>query len=352
MARVEGEPDLWAAASPVRALDGVAADAIPYADLIEAQEPVLLRGIAAHWPLVEAAHESDAAAIDYLKRFDAGLPLTLFVGAPEIGGRFFYDDEVTALNFQSGRAPFAVIAERLHAHRDDDAPPSFYVGSTDVPTFFPRLRDENDLVLNDPMFDASPPVVSLWIGNRTIASAHYDLSNNIACCLAGRRRFTLFPPDQIANLYPGPLEPTPGGQVVSMVDFRAPDLELHPRFADAAKAARIAEMEPGDALLYPAMWWHHVEALDPFNLLMNYWWSLTPAHVDTPQTTLLHALLSLRDRPEPEKAAWRALFDYYVFGPADRAGAHLPEAARGNLGPMDGVKARRLRALLLNRLNR
>ena len=34
-------------------------------------------------------------------------------------------------------------------------------------------------------------------------------------------------------------------------------------------------------------------------------------------------LLSLRDRPAPEKKAWQALFDYYVFGPADRAGIQL-----------------------------
>jgi hypothetical protein len=74
--------------------------------------------------------------------------------------------------------------------------------------------------------------------------------------------------------------------------------------------------------------------------------------MDTPHNTLLHALLSLRDRPEAEKRAWRAMFDYYVFGPADKAGAHLPEGARGNLAPMDENKARRLRAQLLQRLNR
>ena len=143
------------------------------------------------------------------------------------------------------------------------------------------------------------------------------MSNNLACCMVGRRRFTLFPPDQIANLYPGPLEPTPGGQVVSMVDFRAPDFDRFPRFRDALDAAEVAELEPGDVLFYPAMWWHHVEALDPFNVMINYWWNASPAFMDTPMTTLLHALLSLRDRPEHEKAAWRALFDYYVFGPAD-----------------------------------
>jgi hypothetical protein len=137
-----------------------------------------------------------------------------------------------------------------------------------------------------------------------------------------------------------------------MVDFAAPDLDLHPRFAEAIAAAQVAEMEPGDAVFYPSMWWHHVEALAPFNLLLNYWWSTAPAYADTPQTTLLHALLSLRDRPLAEKQAWRALFEHYVFGPAEQAGAHLPEAARGALGPMDPVKARRLRAQLLNRLNR
>ena len=178
------------------------------------------------------------------------------------------------------------------------------------------------------------------------------MSNNIACCAVGRRRFTLFPPDQISNLYPGPLEPTPGGQVVSMVDLRAPDLERYPRFANALAAAVVADLEPGDVLVYPALWWHNVEALDRFNVLINYWWNPSPRFMDTPMNTLLHALISLRDRPDTEKAAWREMFDYYVFGPADRAGAHLPEAARGVLGPLDASEARRLRATLLNRLNR
>jgi hypothetical protein len=111
-------------------------------------------------------------------------------------------------------------------------------------------------------------------------------------------------------------------------------------------------MEPGDVLFYPALWWHQVEALDPFNAMINYWWNPVPAWFDTPQTTLLHALLSLRDRPENEKRAWRALFEYYVFGPADRAASHLPEAARGALAPIDEPTARRLRAQVLNRLNR
>jgi hypothetical protein len=174
----------------------------------------------------------------------------------------------------------------------------------------------------------------------------------VACCLVGRRRFVLFPPAQVANLYPGPLEPTPGGQVVTMTDIDNPDFDRFPGLREALDAAEVAHLEPGDALYYPAMWWHQVDALETFNVMVNYWWNVVPDYVDTPQNTLLHALLSLRDRPEAEKRAWRAMFDYYVFGPADRAAAHLPEAARGNLAPLDERKSRRLRAVLLRRLNR
>jgi len=162
----------------------------------------------------------------------------------------------------------------------------------------------------------------------------------------------LFPPDQIDNLYPGPFAPTPGGQVVSMADPRQPDFERFPRFRYALAAAEVAELEPGDALFYPAMWWHHVEALEPFNAMINYWWNVSPAFIDTPMTTLLHAILSLRDRPKQEKQAWAALFDYYVFGNPEQPRGHLPPHARGILETLDESAARRLRADLLQRLNR
>lgn len=333
-----------------RELTGIAPDAIPYAELLAAQQPVILKGVAGDWPLVRAGLDSATSAAAYLKSFDAGHPVTAFVGEPEIGGRFFYTEDITAMNFQAGRMPLGETLDRVVAAQCEGA--SVYIGSTDLDTYLPGLGAVNGLILNDPMFAANPPTVSIWLGNRTTAATHYDLSNNIACCMVGHRRFTLFPPDQVANLYPGPLEPTPGGQVVSMVDLRDPDYARYPRFAEAEAAGQVAELEPGDILFYPALWWHNVEALDAFNAMINYWWNTSPAFIDNPQNTMLHALLSLRDRPEAEKAGWKALFDYYVFGPGEQAGAHLPEHARGNLAPLDEMRARRLRATLLNRLNR
>lgn len=323
----------------------------PLSALLERNRPVIFRGLAGDWALAGAGREGPAAAIAYLKQFDAGRPVVGYTAAPEVGGRYFYGPELQGLNFSAERVSLSAYLDAIAAHLELPAPPSFYVGSTDLDLYLPGLGAENGLDLPPPAEGHGAPIVSLWLGNRTTAATHFDMSNNLACCLVGHRRFTLFPPDQIGNLYPGPLEPTPGGQVVSLVDPSAPDLERFPRYAEAATVAEIADLEPGDVLFYPALWWHNVEALDPFNAMINYWWNDTPAFVDTPMTTLLHGLLSLRDRPQAEKAAWRGLFDYYVFGPADRPAAHLPEAARGDLAPLDERSARRLRARVMQKLN-
>lgn len=339
-------------AARTETVTGAQAGDLRLAELVAAQHPIVFKGLIADWPLVRKGLESPGAAIAYLKGCDGGQPVVGYCGGPEIGGRFFYDAALTGLNFRAERVGLGAFLDRIAEGLESPDGPSLYIGSTDIDTYLPGLRDENDLGLDPAEFGEEPPLVSIWIGNRTVAAAHYDMSNNIACCVAGRRRFTLFPPEQVANLYPGPLEPTPGGQVVSLVDFERPDLERFPRVREALAAAQVADLEPGDVLVYPALWWHQVEALEPFNVLVNYWWNASPGFMDTPQTTLLHALLSLRDRPAHEKAGWKALFDYYVFGPAGQAGAHLPPGVRGDLGPLDERRARVLRAKVLNRLNR
>jgi hypothetical protein len=334
----------------VAVLDGLEPNAVPYGDLMAAQQPVVLKGIVRDWALTRTG--SPAQAAEYLKSCYRGTRVVAFKARAECRGRFGYTPDATRLDFMSERGALSDYLDQLLADTGENAP-SLYIGSTDVDVHLPGFRNENDLVLNHPMFSVSRPVVGAWIGNHTVALAHHDMSHNIACVAVGRRRFTLFPPEQVVNLYPGPMEPTPGGQVVTMTDIEAPDFTRFPRLREALAAAQVAELEPGDAVFYPALWWHQVEALESFNVMINYWWTTVPDFMDTPHNTLLHALLSLRDRPGPEKQAWRAMFDYYVFGQAEQAGAHLPEAARGFLAaPMDELKARRLRALLLQRLNR
>lgn len=333
----------------MRTLEGLQPDALPLAALVAAGEPVVLRGIARDWALVQAGLRSPQEALAYLRGFDAGLPVQYSFGGPEIEGRPFYNDDFTQLNFEVRRGLLTQVLDEIADTLDAPTPPTYYVASLLIERALPGFAQANDAGLAGQGIEAS---ASIWIGNRVTASCHYDTPDNLACCAVGRRRFTLFPPEQIDNLYPGPLEPTPGGQVVSVVDFERPDFERHPRFRDALASAQTAELEPGDAIFIPSMWWHHVRSLEPFNVLVNYWWRSVPSFLSSPLPALQHAMWALRDLPEREKKAWAKIFEYYVFGPGERAGQHLPDAARGELAPFDEMQARRTRAQLLGRLNR
>ena len=301
----------------------------------------------AHWPVVQAALQSTAAVDDYLRRFYRNATVGAFFAGPEIKGRVFYNEDLTGVNFQPVKVKLDEVLDRIQLHLDDDNPPCFYVGSTTVDTCLPGFRAENDID-----FGEIDPLASIWLGNRTRIAAHYDVPDNIACCAAGRRRFILFPPGELENLYVGPLDSTPAGQAVSMVDFEQPDFEKFPRFRNALKNAMVAELEPGDAIFIPSMWWHHVEGLDRFNVLINYWWRQSPGFMGSPQSVLDHALLSLRDLPKAQREAWKEIFRFYIFDFDESAVAHIPEHRRGVLSPIDETAARKLRAALLNKLNR
>lgn len=316
--------------------------------LLQGNEPVLLRGLVREWPLVQAARRSDADFCAYLRRFGENTRVGLWRGGPEIGGRFFYNEAFNGFNYQREIGRFGALLDELLAVAEAARPPALYLGSTELEGSFPGLRAENPL----PALAAFDPLASLWLGNRTRVSTHFDLPDNIACVVAGRRRFTLFPPEQVANLYIGPLDLTPAGQAISLVDLAQPDLVRFPRYAEAQRHAQVAVLEPGDAVFIPSTWWHGVEGLEPVNALVNFWWRQSPAFMDTPLNTLMLALLSLRDLPPAQREAWRALFDHYVFDAHEDTAAHIPPAARGVLGPINETTARQLRSVLLNRLNR
>lgn len=336
-------------ACKTRVIDGCRRDDLPLRELLETGEPAVLKGVVRDWALVQAGLQSDGDAMAYLRSFYNGKTVGTCFGEPEMAGRLFYNADFTQLNTTSRRVRLDEVLDAIREHLQDERPPTYYIPSTTIDASLPGFRQANDVPFTTLGVE---PLRSIWIGNRTIASCHYDAPNNLACCAVGKRRFTMFPPEQIFNLYPGPLDPTPGGQAVSTVDFANPDFGTHPLFRQALAAAQVAEVEPGDAVFIPSMWWHHVEGLSPFNTLVNYWWNLSPAFIPTPMNALHHAMWTIRDRPEHEKRAWKAVFDYYVFGPAAQAGAHLPEQARGALAPIDDDRARQIRAMLLNNLNR
>lgn len=315
--------------------------------LLRATEPYVVRGLAAHWPLVDAAHTSIDAADAYLRRFYQGATVGAMLGKPEIAGRFFYNADLTGFNYYSAHARLDAVLDEMKGYRENPRPAAIYVGSTTVDTVLPGLRRDNDIDL-----DGRDALASIWIGNQTRIAAHYDLPDNLAVVAAGRRRFTLFPPEQLANLYVGPLDFNPAGQAISLVDFAAPDYDRFPRFREALQHALVAELEPGDAIFIPSMWWHHVEALTPFNVLVNYWWRQSPEYMDSPTNALMLALLTMRELPPAQRSAWQEVFRHYIFEPGEDSVAHLPPHARHALAPLDEDRARALRGTLLKRLNR
>jgi hypothetical protein len=336
----------------VRVIEGLAPGQIPYDELFAGNEPVLLRGVASGWPLVQAGRAGAEPAMKLLADHYDGRPVVAYVGEPSIRARFGYNEDVTGFNFRSERRDLREVFAAIAADFSRSEHPYYYMNSIAADETFPGLGAANALVFNHPVFTRSPLVGRIWIGTESRAAAHYDMPSNIACCVLGRRRFTLFPPSQVHNLYPGPLSPTPGGQAITMADLNYPDFNRFPRLRGALAEARVADMQPGDALYYPSMWWHEVEAFDRFNIMMNYWWVDAPAFMGDPMDVLMHALLGLRDRSPAAKQAWRELFDYYVFGDAQLPRAHLPAHIQGVLAPMDEPVARQLRGAVHRSLNR
>jgi hypothetical protein len=316
--------------------------------VLSSTQPIILRDFGAKWPSVIAGKESPEKAANYLRNLYTDIPITAYHGVPETKGRVFYNDDLSGFNFTSFKANLHQVLDKLLEHLDDQNPPTMYVGSTEINHWLPGYNEENNASI-----DNLNPLTSIWLGNRSKIAAHFDFPNNLACCIAGRRKFTLFPPEQLPNLYVGPLELAPGGQEISLVDFDNPDYIKFPKFKEALASAQVAELNAGDVLFLPSMWWHHVESLEAFNVLVTHWWRDSPAFMGRPNNALMLAILSLRNLPLAQRKAWKSQFDYYIFDHDNENLEHIPENAKGMLSkPQDELSARKIRAELLNKLKR
>ena len=160
----------------------------------------------------------------------------------------------------------------------------------------------------------------------------------------------LFPPEQVGNLYVGPLEMTPSGQAISLVDFANPDLQRFPKFATALEHARVVDLAPGMPYLSPVCGGITWSLESELNLLVNYWWCDSLPELGSPTGALLHAMLAIRDLPSHQRKAWGNLFNHYVFDAGESTHSHIPEHARGCLSTFTNDSAQNAR-VLLNKLN-
>jgi len=301
-----------------------------FRDAVAAQcEPIILRGVCANWPAARAAAESWEALATYLASRDSGLHSQAFIGSPSISGRYYYSDDLSGFNFDRADMPLSDALARMSAAARDPELSSVYFGSILANDHVNGFSRENSLSI---VPDEVQP--RLWLGNASFVSAHYDTFDNLACVVAGHRRFTLYRPETIGNLYTGPIDFTMAGPPVGLAVGSERGDPRYPCFEAVRDQALVAELGPGDALYLPKLWWHQVEATEPLNMLVNYWWDAFPAGPDAPYTAMMLAMIAIAERPLAERKAWRAFFDHYVFRPEGHPLAHLPAEKHGILGPL------------------
>ena len=321
-------------------------DGAVFAKIREAAEPIVLRGLVSNWPIVVAAIRDDLGAYLSAMATDTQVPMVRAKAGEQ--GRLHYAPTIERPNFDREPVTIAGFFAELERQSGALSPDTLAIQGLAAGPVLPGFAADNPM----PLLPAEVEP-RLWLGTSAKVATHNDQVENLACVAAGRRRFTLFAPEQVANLYMGPFHVTPAGTAVSMAHVTEPDLDRFPRFADALADARTAELDAGDAIYIPYGWYHHVEALSPLNLLVNYWWNPARRDVGSPWDAMMHGLVALRQLPADQRRAWRAMFDHYVFMTDSDPAEHLPEAVRGILGadsPADLATMRRSIITALQRL--
>ena len=314
-------------------------------EIFPANRPAVMRGLLRDWPAVQAGRQSRTSVVDYFMQLGAGGAVTAMVGPPEIKGRFFYTDDFKGFNFGSKNVSIGTALDTFLSLAEDAQPPAIALQAMHVPDLMPAFLQDNSMPLLNS--DVAP---RMWISNRSMIAPHFDNNYNIACVVSGSRRFTVFPPEQVSNLYLGPLLKTPGGTPISVVDLREPDYTRFPRFRQALESAQETVLEPGDAIYIPILWWHGVESLDALNILVNYWWNdIAPAH-HKPILALIHSVALMSGLPADQREVWRAFFDHFAFQAEGDPGAHLPSDLRDVVGELSASDRDQVLAFVAERL--
>ncbi|MCA9541633.1 MAG: cupin-like domain-containing protein [Myxococcales bacterium] len=213
------------------------------------REPVVFRGVAAHWPALQRW------VPERLAEMAGDRMVEVVVGDREGGAPVF---ESMPLRAFFTRWPEA----------DESGAPALYLKEFNLLDALPRLAEDVDF---------SPyerPGATCWhdawvsqAGGRT--NLRSDLLDNTLTQIVGRKRVTLISPAWSADVYPSPkFDPYAR---LSLVDAFAPDFARFPRYRTALTHELQVVLEPGDAVYIPRGWWHTAQSLSASISIAGFW---------------------------------------------------------------------------------
>jgi hypothetical protein len=282
----------------------------------EPSGPVILKGKLADWPLFQNLRKcaDDDARLDYLtSRF--GSAEVAYTRVPSSDPFMGYDEDGRQ-NFKYAPADCTLseLCSLMRTALRDPNSDILYArgGANSVRTWkgFSEAIRPFDFLKN-----MKPNGEGIWLGTgRHISYLHQDAHFNFLIMITGVKRVLLYPLESIGDLYPTPFYGGIAGTTSSFVRPRTPDLRRFPRFANAAKSARVALFEEGDVLCLPPCWWHYVEAAPGLNLMINtFVWALPPRKVREFEIVMRESIKTALGLPKDELLAVRDRL-YHVEG--------------------------------------
>jgi jumonji domain-containing protein 7 len=232
--------------------------------------PVVLTGIAEHWPAVKE-WSPDAlgaklpdARVRYVEREmvpeGAPAPSVRAAAATRRRDECSLSEFVARMDAGDGFARYVIVSPLVQQQpslQRDLASLAEYQFAPWVPARVRRLLDKG------PLF---------WMGPADLSSPlHLDIEHNLFVQIHGRKDWLLLPPDEGPNVYFPWREHPPELLHWSPVDPDRPDLARFPRYAKA-RPLRVT-LHPGEILFVPAGWWHVVRYPEPAISVNHFWLS-------------------------------------------------------------------------------
>ncbi|WP_419149339.1 cupin-like domain-containing protein [Pseudoalteromonas 'SMAR'] len=300
-------------------------------ELLKSSAPKIIKNLFNHWPILNKANESTDLFLRKLLSYATKYHVDILAIDKKYNGVIGYTDaSFKNHTFVRNQAPLVAIIKKLIIEKDLSNTHDFALQSALISECMPSFLKQNPSP--DFLSSISP---RLWLGTQTTVPGHYDSEHNIALNACGKRTFFLLPGDQIEHIYPAPIDRALTGPALSQVDFETPDLGRFPAFAKAQDKLISVTLNVGEALYIPPLWWHNVKSKDKVNALINYWWQPESEKSSLEATdSLLHAILSIKNKSKAEKAIWKAIFNYYIF--SDKPDIYDSNLYKGILSSFQG----------------